>query len=195
MLKKNLLKLNRTKTLKFILPITLVILASVTRLIPHPGNFTPIIAIGLYGASKFSKNKIFAFIVPLFAMLLSDVFINKIMLGNWTLLYEGVLFNYAAIIGVVLMSTFIYNKKGSSFRKTSVSIFSGNFLFYLISNFGVFMSFSIYPGTFQGLAAAYIAGLPFLINQLVATIVWSGVLFGADYMFAKYSFKSEKAIV
>lgn len=194
MWKMKLENLKNVKKSKLLMPFVLLLLAASTRLIPHPGNFTPIIAIGLFGASKFKWNKALSLVVPLAAMLITDLFINKIMLGAWSLTYPGVVFNYVALGGVILMGLFIFKKQQKMLRKTSISIVGGNLLFFLISNFGVFMTFSLYPASPQGLLAAYAAGLPFLLNQFAATILWSVVLFGSDALINKYVDKKETAI-
>ncbi|MFW6019099.1 MAG: DUF6580 family putative transport protein [Bacteroidales bacterium] len=194
MWKKNIENLKNVKKSKLMMPLALILLAALTRLIPHPGNFTPIIAIGLYGASKFKGSKLLTFSIPLAAMLMTDVFLNKIMMGAWTLTYPGIAFNYIALFGVIALGVMIFKNNKKMLKKTSASIIGGNLLFFLISNFGVFMTFSLYPATPEGLVATYVAGLPFLLNQLAATIIWSVVLFGSDALITKYVSKAEAAI-
>jgi len=194
MWKNKVENLKNVKKTKFVMPLALILLAAFTRLIPHPGNFTPIIAIALFGASKFRGSKLLTFSIPLIAMLITDIFLNKIMMGAWSLTYPGVAYNYMALFGVIALGMMIFKNNKKFLRKTSTSIVGGNLLFFLISNFGVFMTFSLYPASPQGLLAAYVAGLPFLLNQLAATIVWSGVLFGSDALINKYVSREEAAI-
>ncbi|MCF8217759.1 MAG: hypothetical protein K9J21_02135 [Bacteroidales bacterium] len=194
MWKNKVENLKNVKKTKFVMPLALILLAAFTRLIPHPGNFTPIIAIALFGASKFRGSKLLTFSIPLIAMLITDIFLNKIMMGAWSLTYPGVAYNYMALFGVIALGMMIFKNNKKFLRKTSTSIVGGNLLFFLISNFGVFMTFSLYPASPQGLLAAYVAGLPFLLNQLAATIVWSGVLFGSDALINKYASREEAAI-
>ena len=57
--------------------IILVIIAAVlSRFIPQPPNFTPIIAIGLFSGFYFKKDKKLALLIPLFAMIISDIFLG-----------------------------------------------------------------------------------------------------------------------
>ena len=44
--------------------------------------------------------------------------------------------------------------------------------FYLFSNFGWWLTFEMYPMTIQGLIQCYIAGLPFLKNQLLSSLLF-----------------------
>ncbi|MFN3386715.1 MAG: DUF6580 family putative transport protein, partial [Candidatus Thermochlorobacter sp.] len=49
----------------------LVFLGALSRIIPHPPNFTAISAVALYGTNKIADKK-HAIVIPLLAMLLSD---------------------------------------------------------------------------------------------------------------------------
>lgn len=160
------------------LPIALVATAAFMRFIPHPPNFTPLIAIGLFSAVEFKKQKSMALLIPIVALLLSDVFINRFMMGSFTLSYSGVTWNYLALLLVPLAGILIMRKL--NLKNLAFSFVSGNILFFLVSNLGVWLSFGMYPATPGGLAACYIAGLPFLANQLIATLLWGIVLFGAS---------------
>ena len=64
--------------------LAIIILAALTRLIPHPPNFTPIIAICLFSGAYF-KNRIFALLVPVGAMFLSDLFLGVHDILFWVL--------------------------------------------------------------------------------------------------------------
>ena len=57
--------------------ILVVIIASLSRLIPHPPNFTPIIALAIFSGAHL-KDKKLAFTIPIFAILLSDIFLRNI---------------------------------------------------------------------------------------------------------------------
>ena len=60
--------------IKLIIPL-IIVLAAVTRLIPHPPNFTPIIAIGLFGGA-YIQNRSLAILIPIGAMFISDLFLG-----------------------------------------------------------------------------------------------------------------------
>jgi len=55
--------------------ITLVFLAVITRLLPHPPNFTPIAGMALFSVNRFSDKKL-AFSLPIFCMILTDIFLG-----------------------------------------------------------------------------------------------------------------------
>ncbi|MFM6400989.1 MAG: DUF6580 family putative transport protein, partial [Planktothrix sp.] len=54
--------------------------------------------------------------------------------------------------------------------------------FFLITNFGAWIGNPLYPQTFQGLMASYIAGIPFLQGSFLGDIFYSAVLFGGFYI-------------
>ena len=60
---------------RILIVFALILVAMSTRLFPHPANFTPIIAIALFSGALLGK-KWYAFIVPMFIMLLSDLIIG-----------------------------------------------------------------------------------------------------------------------
>ena len=109
------------------LAITTIIALSLFRLIPHPPNFTPIFAISVFAGIKF-KDNLFSYLVPVFAMLVSDAIIG---------FHSGMIIIYIAIV----LSAFIARK----FNTINSSVLSSCILFFLISNFQVWMMSSSYP--------------------------------------------------
>ena len=62
-------------SIKYSYMIFLILSLAFIRLIPHAPNFTPIIAMSIYAGIKFN-NKYLALMVPLFSMVISDLFIG-----------------------------------------------------------------------------------------------------------------------
>jgi hypothetical protein len=56
--------------------------------------------------------------------------------------------------------------------------FLGALQFFLLTNFGVWAFLNSYPDTRTGLAACYLAGIPFFWNTLAGDAVYVGILFG-----------------
>ena len=151
----------------------IILMAALSRLIPHPPNFTPIMAMGLLGGVYF-KNKQFAVIVPLLAMLVSDLVLGF----HGTLIWV-----YSSIVVISLCASML---KPKVLHLGGASLVSSIF-FFVVTNFGVWMMDSFYPKTMTGLATCYAAGIPFLQNALVGDLMYVGVLFGA-FELAKRSF-------
>ena len=67
----------------------------------------------------------------------------------------------------------------------SFSALAGPSAFFVISNFGVWLAGHLYPATWEGLAACYVAALPFYRNSLVSTVVYTTLLFGANEIYQR----------
>lgn len=161
---------------RFIVLSLLVIAAASTRalpyLIPHIWNFTAVGALAIFAGALFS-NKRLAFIMPLAAMAISDLFIGN---GFSLLVYLG--FTAMVACGFLLREKVnVTNVALASFISASV--------FYLITNFAFFYPISLYPHNISGVLTSYAAGLPFFRNMLVGNLVFSAVLFSSFYLLAK----------
>jgi hypothetical protein len=139
---------------------------ALTRILPHPPNFSPILAIALFSGAIL-KDRRLAFGVPLLAMLLSDLII-----GFHSLIWLV----YLSFIAVVYMGTFLQTQR-KLVAITGVTI-SGSLLFFLITNLGVWAFDGMYPMTFSGLLSCYTAALPFLQNSMAGDLFFVAILFG-----------------
>jgi hypothetical protein len=135
-----------------------------SRIIPHPPNFTPILA-GIIFIPFIKKDIRLSLLVPLGAMLLSDFIIGMHGLMLWT---------YVPI-GILSLVTF-YFFSDNALRVGSLAIASP-MVFYLISNFGVWMNSSFYTKDLNGLMECYISAIPFYANSAVACLLFSCAFF------------------
>lgn len=174
----------KQNTLKFVL--VLILVAAFSRIIPHPHNFTPVGGIAVFG-SYFLGRKIWAFLVPLFSLWLSDLFINNIIYPiQYPQYYEGfTLFGSFWVYGSFLLMIPIGWGLLSTFTLPRLALtgFSTASLFFLITNFGSWLNNPIYPQNFSGLLTSYVAGLPFFQNTLLGDICYLVILFGATKVF------------
>ena len=170
----------------------LLLMAALSRLIPHPPNFSPIGAMSLFGAAYFSR-KHFAILLPIAAMWIRDLIINNVVYAEYfdgfVFFYQGFYWTYSAFI-VIAIAGFLMLKRIKVQNIIAASLLA-SLLFFLISNFGVWASGTMYPKSLEGLMACYAAGLPFLKNTLAGDLVYSGVLFGA-FEYAKYKIPALK---
>jgi hypothetical protein len=169
--------------------ITLLILfAAFSRLIPHPPNFAPIGAMALFGAAYFSQRYL-AFLIPIFSMWLSDLVLNNVLYGQYfdhfVWFYDGFYWTYGAFLIIGLVG-FVLLKRVKPQRLIVASLMA-SVLFFLISNFGVWASGTMYSHSFSGLISCYTAGILFFKNTLLGDLVYCGVLFGV-FEFAQYKF-------
>lgn len=161
------------------LAIGLVVLGVVMRLVPHIPNIAPVGAVALFGGAVLPRR--YAWWLPLAIMVSSDI-----LLG----FYDGILFNWAAflVVGFVGMALARFNTT----QRLTFGVLGGALLFYLVSNFGVWLQGGLYAHTWAGLVECYVAALPFLRNTLVGDFVYSGLLFGL-YALAQYKWQSRQA--
>ena len=143
-----------------------IVAAAALRLVPHPPNFTPIGAMALFGAAQLGRRPL-AFAAPLGALLLSDL-----VLG----FYSGMLIQYLAVALIVLLGWAILSRV-TAIRVGSAAVAS-SVLFFVLTNFGVWLMSGMYPLSLAGLAACFAAAIPFFQNTLAGDLFFSGLLFG-----------------
>lgn len=161
--------------------IVLVILAIVTRVIPHPYNFTAVGALALFAGANLSPKQWW---LPLAAMLISDYFLGF----HATMLY--VYGSFALAIGI----GYLVRNKQKVLPLAGASL-SGSVLFYLITNFGVWVQpHPIYAQTWQGLLDCYVAAIPFFRNTVSGDLVYTAALFGA-YAYSQQTLLAKKQSV
>lgn len=160
-------------TSRFLVISSLILAGALSRLIPHPGNFTAIGAIALFGGAYISDKR-FAFLVPILSMMISDLFIP----GGFSAVVYSCL---AATVGIgVLLS------KKVIVRNVIMASLSSSLLFFLVTNLPFwYTNPDLYTEDMSGLIASYTAALPFFTNAIAGDLFFSGVLFGSFYLLQK----------
>jgi|SRR5579883_3438922 len=157
----------------------LVLLAALTRLLPHPPNFAPITALAVFGAVRFAGGRA-AILTPLAALLLSDLGREALyragLSAGWGL-YRGMWAVYGTTALVALLAR---AARGTlSPGAIAAATLAGSCLFFALTNFAVWAGGSLYPHTPEGLAACYAAAVPFFRNAVLGDAVYATALFGA----------------
>tara|TARA_B110001452_G_C15202713_1_gene417321 strand:- start:949 stop:1434 length:486 start_codon:yes stop_codon:yes gene_type:complete len=129
-----------------------------SRFIPHPPNFTSLLALSFYVPAILGIRFLPALVV--------SFFITDLIIG-----FHGVtLFTWGSIILIGLMSNFFIAN-----IKTRISgALIGALMFFLITNFGVW-SLGSYGYTFEGLIVCYTLAIPFFGYTVISTIIFSGL--------------------
>ena len=158
----------------------LIISAALTRLLPQPPNFSPVIAIALFAGAYFA-NRRWAVLVPLAAMLVSDLALAATHGGIYLqhLASPVALSVYACILLSTLLG-FGLRGKVSGGRVLGGAV-AGSVLFFAVTNFMVWLGTgptSANVACQAGLAPCYAAAIPFFHWTLLGTLFWSAVLFG-----------------
>lgn len=166
----------------FIFIASTILIAAASRLFPHIPNFTPIAAMALFGGVYFSDKRL-AIVLPLIAMILSDIAIQLIY--GWgfhdTIIYVYVAFILTSFIGIMLRT------KVGLLSVASGSIIS-SILFFIITNFGVWAASGFQLGI-NGLNATYLLGIPFFAPTLIGDLFFNGILFGSFYWLFSKTYK------
>ncbi len=144
--------------------IGIIVIAILSRLIPHPPNFTPVLALTLYTSIYFGIRSS-PFVILAFA--LSDYFLgfHQLLIFTWGSL---------AIISIIGMF-------GKSFLSRLSLLFLSSAIFFMCSNFGVWLFSDFYTKDLEGLLQCYVLAIPFFTNTIISTFVF-GMLFEISIM-------------
>ncbi|HRZ43540.1 MAG TPA: hypothetical protein P5228_12645 [Bacteroidales bacterium] len=161
----------------FFVVAALILAAAFSRLIPHWPNFTAVAAIALFGGARF-RNKLIAFVIPLAALFLTDLILG---------LHSTMIPVYAAFGITVLLGMSLRNR--TSALGVGTTAVAASVIFFLITNFGAWLTMPMYTKDAAGLMMAYLNGLAFFndgamgvspfINTLLGDLFYTGVLFGS----------------
>lgn len=156
----------------------LVLLAAIARILPHPANFSPIAAMGLFGAAYFQRRWM-VMLVPFAGLFLSDLFLNNVIYRAFfpAFTWYTSLWIYAAFALVMLLGWVLLRNQVKPGRVVATSLLASA-IFFLVTNFSVWLESGMYSKTLAGLLGCYAAGLPFLGNTMLGDFCFSAILFG-----------------
>ncbi|NOT89048.1 MAG: hypothetical protein HOP03_12810 [Lysobacter sp.] len=156
----------------------MILLAALSRLLPHPPNFSPVEAMALFGGAYFA-NRAWALLVPLAAMVLSDIALGLSMGGEyWS--YVATSLSFWSVYLCIALSTVLGFGLRGKVGGGNVLGYSlvGSILFFVVTNGVTWFGSTMYPQTGAGLVAAYVAGIPFFKWTVMGTLFYSAMLFG-----------------
>lgn len=170
----------KTLNPRFIVVLSIIAFAAIVRLLPHWPNFTPIAAMALF-AGTYLEKKQFAFAIPIAAMFVSDLLIG--LHANMPSVYLG--FAMTVLIGMSI-------RRRVSIGSVFFASVSSSVMFFLLTNFGAWLASPYYPQTLPGLLECYVAGLAFFrdttagfsffMNDVLSTLFFSSLFYGAFYL-------------
>jgi len=141
------------------------VILALGRLIPHPPNFTPILATAIF-TPYIIKDKWIAVLIPLSAMFIADIIIGFHPYMLW-------------IYGAIGLSTLISNwsmRFNKKYMQLAIMTLVSSILFFVITNFAVWAIWDYYPKTIDGLIICYIKAIPFFQNTLLGTIIYTAII-------------------
>ncbi|HID20773.1 MAG TPA: hypothetical protein EYP14_00010 [Planctomycetaceae bacterium] len=133
-------------------------------------------ALALFGGAHF-RDKVRAFLVPLGAMLVSDVVLYLTRYSS----YVGNAFSTALVVYgslALIAGIGLWIRDRRNVVTVAGACLLSSLLFFLITNFAVWVKSGMYPLTTGGLITCYVAAIPFFQNQLAADILFTAVFFG-----------------
>jgi hypothetical protein len=158
----------------------MIAIAALSRVLPHPPNFSPVEAVALFGGAYFASRR-WAFIVPLAGMFLSDLLLAAINGGLYASWFAngGIWLVYLCVALTTAMGMGLRGRVSGG-RVLGYSL-AGSVLFFMVTNFGswMFQPVPTYPMTAAGLGAAYVAGIPFFQWTVLGTLFYAALLFGS----------------
>jgi len=169
-----------TKPSSQLLIIGLILFGVLTRLMPHPPNATPVMAIALFGGTLLTKR--WAIALPLTIIAISDVLIG------W---HNTVAFTWGAFLLTGTLAWWI-RRRPSAWRIFTGAL-AGSVIFFLVTNFGVWAVGELYPRTAAGFWQCYLAAIPFFRNTVIGNLVYTGAFFGIHALIKGSDFVPHRA--
>lgn len=145
----------------------LAVLGIASRFLPHPANFSPVMALALFAGFYLPRK--WALILPVIVMLITDIFLGFYELPVMLSVYFS--FVLASVFGILLK-----NKKNWLLIGGG-AVFSAVF-FFLASNLAVWAFSPWYAKTLSGLFQCFVLATPFFKNTLLSNIFYTGCFFG-----------------
>ena len=150
---------------KIVLFFYLVGLIALSRIIPHPPNFTPVLAMAVF-MPYLTRDLYSSMLVPLSAMFVSDLYLG---------LHSSMFWVYASILLGTTLSQYTMSIK-KTYIHLGTNALASSVIFFIITNFAVWMSGTMYPHTLDGLILCYTMAIPFFGNTLAGTFFYVSLL-------------------
>ncbi len=162
------------KDKKIFLVIAIIVLAALSRLVKHPFNFAPVVAMSIFAGAYIRNHR--GLLLPILAMALSDIALYQFKYGWEMFDWKATLAVYISIaaafgVGVLL------RKHLKWYTVLGGAIFS-SIIFFIITNFAVWAFYDWYPHTLAGFLQCFALAIPFFKNSLAGDVIYAGVFFG-----------------
>ena len=152
---------------------------ALSRIIPHPPNFTPILASSIMGPLLI-KDRFFGAAIPIFAMFISDIIIG--------------FHPYQFVIYLTILSISLISPMKKKYLLLSLVAILASFWFFLTTNFAVWIIWDFYPKTYEGLIYCYTLALPFFKNTLISTVFFTLIITAMSNNLQKINYKISEII-
>jgi len=182
------MKINRS----VLFTVAIIILTVVVKFICAPilslSGISTVIAVALFAGMSIHKKQN-TFMLPLIALIVSDIIIEVLYQFNWfqfSGFYKGQILNYGLLLLSVLVGWAI---KGKSILSIGLGIFAASTIFFILSNLSVWYFGTMYTKDSSGLMLCYESALPFYKNQLISTAIFLPIIMVAYNYFIEKKYR------
>jgi hypothetical protein len=169
-----------------IMPLVLILLGALCRIVPHPPNAVALGAVALFAGTKLPRR--WAWLVPVAAMALADIWLDWGHSDRSVFSVSRVTI-YGTYIAITFLGILARRARGwTAPLSLGALALSASGLFFLTTNFAEWIAgpLKLYPHTWDGLVACYVAAIPFngsnfFANTVLADLSGVAILFGLDY--------------
>jgi hypothetical protein len=169
------------KTEVFMPAYLLLLVAVLSRLMPHPGwmNFTAVGGALLYFGARRSWREM---LVPLAALMATD-YVLTVYSYHYAFMWQIFLPTWAWYLMAMVLGQILLHAR-TNFVRVAAGALLGPTSFFVVSNYATWVSgFAYpYPHTLAGLGACYVAALPYYRNDLLSTAIVAGLAFGVPVL-------------
>jgi hypothetical protein len=149
-------------------------------------NYSPLAAMALFGSAYFKGNAK-PLLFPLMAIFISDIILFNTVYKNYGngILYDGWLWVYGAFLLIAVSAKLIIKKV--NVQNVAVATVTAVLIHWIVTDLGVWIGSKTYAQTWSGFMACLSAAIPFELRLLLATVVYSAIMFGVfELMQRKY---------
>ena len=132
---------------------------AISRLIPHPPNFTSLIALSFYVPALLG---IVYMPIVVLSLAITDIFLG---------IHNTMFFTWSSVIIISFMAKYF---SSSILKRFSGALLSA-VIFYFVTNFGVWAT-GLYDNSINGLVTSYILALPFFGYTIISTFVFAAII-------------------
>lgn len=159
----------------------LCFLLIISRLIPHPPNFTATLACLLLGGVLLNLRIVFPLLMVSFWI--SDLAINNILYAkdNFIWFSSGFYYLMGIYFLIYLLNRYL-NIQANQFGSITLSIIASSTIFFILSNLVVWMNSSTYSSDWSGLMTCYLMAIPFYGNEVLGSLFYSILIWGAFWL-------------
>jgi len=136
-------------------------------------NFSGLGAVAIFSGAYF-KNRFAGYLLPMLVLLLSDLCLGIVM-GTSYVFYGGWYFTYIAFALMVLVGQLVITKV--AIANVFIASLAAVFVHWIVSDFGMWLGFDTYPKTLAGFWACLVAAIPYELNFLYGTLIYSAIMF------------------